>query len=589
MQNRIKYIVGPVFVALMLIALYALKTQKLDLYGTGDSEGSSKKLLFGVIDKTQSAGITFINYPPVVRENLKHVESFFRLGASVAVADFNKDGFQDFFVTSNRLDKPNALYQNTGNGSFLDVTSAVGLLDSGKKNPTARALFLDCNDDGWEELFVLSDCSRVFANREGSFEEITEQAFGASCIRGSVAANVIDYNNDKRLDLILGHYFKSSIFADAGPTKIMPSNYRDSNNQADLFVMKNKGQCRFAKVEHDIGIRSRGWNLAIGVHSLRNKILKDIWLSQDYGTDTLFVNNGDGTFDVDRETMNVSSSSRNSMNVDVAYLENTDQPFLQTSHIFNPQEKTGGNLLWKFLPDGSLKESAMKWKLNACGWSWGSKFIDVDNNGLLDLVTTNGFITNSSYDEYWFRIASLAGGIGSLMEDAKNWPPIGEMSFGGHQRDCIFYNYGEGNFHNVVERTAFDIEKNDGRALAIIDVQNNGNQALLVANQKGPLKLYQFQPLKRNNWIGFSLKGDKENRRGIGAQLRLQSENTVFRRELQPLNGFSSQSEARLHVGLGAISNIVSAEVIWPDGCKQQLLPAEVVLNQYNQVEKTCL
>jgi hypothetical protein len=157
------------------------------------------------------------------------------------------------------------------------------------------------------------------------------------------------------------------------------------------------------------------------------------------------------------------------------------------------------------------------------------------------------------------------------MEDARSWPPMADASMDGYQQKCVFWNRGD-RFENVVAGTGMKLDFSDGRGLAVIDYLNDGGSSLVASSVGQPARLYRDEPAPGNAWIGFRLRGTRSNRDAFGAEvtIRLRGGRTLAR-QLQPANGFQSQSDGRLHFGLGPAPAIESAAVRWPSGTRQEL------------------
>ena len=172
-----------------------------------------------------------------------------------------------------------------------------------------------------------------------------------------------------------------------------------------------------------------------------------------------------------------------------------------------------------------------------------------------------------------------------VTQDVVNWPPIGDASLGGYQNACVFYNDGKGRFENVVRSTGMGNDLSDERGIALIDFKNNGSQSLAIANQNQVMKFYEVIQRNDNRWIGFKLVGTKSNRDAFGAFMRVtMTDGSKLSRQLQTMNTYGSQSDSRLHFGLGIKSTIQSIFLRWPSGNVQEFSGDHFALNKYHLV-----
>jgi len=243
----------------------------------------------------------------------------------------------------------------------------------------------------------------------------------------------------------------------------------------------------------------------------------------------------------------------------------------------------GRNMLWKWLPPGGFADVAEVLDVAECGWSWGAKFLDLDNDGLQDLVVTNGYISASRERDYWYESGLMGSAAGRVAQDARNWPPMGDSSLGGYEKKCVYRNLGW-RFEDVTDKTDWALDRSDGRGLAAIDYLNNGSLSLIQASEGQPLRFYRNKQLNGNHWLGFTLTGTRSNRNAFGARVEVRLKDKTLTRELQPANGFMAQSDARLHFGLGPDPQVREIVIRWPSGTVQRL--RDLPLDRYHAVRE---
>jgi hypothetical protein len=182
----------------------------------------------------------------------------------------------------------------------------------------------------------------------------------------------------------------------------------------------------------------------------------------------------------------------------------------------------------------------------------------------MEIVALNGFVSAGPGD-YWFQLGTMATTPGIVIEDARNWPPIGNDSISGYERSRLFVKQGD-RYVDIAEEAGMS-DLYDGRGLCIADYDNDGLPELFVANQGAPFLLYKNYPQQRNHWLGLRLIGTaRSNRDAIGARVTVTAGGRRWVKWVDPGSGYASQSDRRLIFGLGALKSIDSIEIRWPDG-----------------------
>jgi hypothetical protein len=204
------------------------------------------------------------------------------------------------------------------------------------------------------------------------------------------------------------------------------------------------------------------------------------------------------------------------------------------------------------------------------GWTYGAQFADLNNDGWLDLVVVNGFVSGEDRQSYWYDYSKVATGHRSIIADADNWPALAGRSLSGYQRDLFHVNDGAG---GLVDASAAVVADSgfDGRGVAVADLWNRGMLDVIIANQRGPLQVLRNRVAPGRHWIGFDLRGTRSNRGAVGAELRLFWSGRTQRQQVEGGSGFAAQRDRRLHFGLGAATQVDSAVIRWPSGTRQVL------------------
>lgn len=505
--------------------------------------------------------------------------------ATVTVVDYDNDGWPDFYVNTTQLGGPGALFHNNHDGTFTDRAEAAGLARFGAKFQSLGAWFFDFDNDGFKDALILGVRAnpRLMRNDgQGKFKDMTEASalmVAPKEMEGAMLSSMvpafIDYDNDGFVDLILAAKWGDG----------MPNSLVDSNNGGPVMVFHNDGGKRFVPVPGNLGMNHVGFTRSIGVYDFRGTGRPDVWFANDFSPDKLYLNEGGSNFLNASASILTRNFSRNGMNADAADLDNDGHPVIYVSHIFQSFHRMAGNTLWKWIGGNSFQELSRERGVNRCGWSWGGKFVDLNNDGALDLVVGNGFISQNPNKNYWYFMSVMSASDRKLVQNPKNWPPIKDASLAGYQKACVYLNDGRGHFRNVVNLTSMADDLSDERGLALIDYMNDGSQSLIFANQNQPLKFYRVVQKNDNAWIGFKLRGTKSTRDALGARIQLRlGDGRVLTRQLQNTNGYGSQSDDRLHFGLGRSPSLAAVEVRWPSGLTQTFTKEKFALNRYHNL-----
>ncbi len=543
--------------------------------------GEQSPLNFQLLDESLASGIGAMPMQGSAGggEGAVYGDAMRRLkGAAIAVADVNNDGLQDIFLTYSifKDESANQLFINRGAGRFEDQTEAAGLA-----RLHGRGFFLDLTNSGHRDLVLLERCPRVYRN-DGKGHFLKDETVDLGCHCLVYGANALDVNEDGYIDLLLSPYA-------AACTESPNNRAQATNGGRPVFYESQKGAA-FKRVEPAGLAKSSGWTHAIGVADLDRSGRSDIWFATDYGSDRIFLSNGSKGF-VDVTSDNTDSAYQgNGMSAEVADIDNDGKPAVFVSHVFQRYYNVEGNALWKWRESQRFDEISVERGVDRCGFAWGAKFADLDNDGWQDLVVGNGFRTASAERNYFFANGTVDSGAKYMLRRSRMWPPIRDLSWSGFQSPCLFMNR-SGKFVDMAKFTDFSESfLSDNRGVATIDVENDGHLSLAFSSQNQPGQLFRNRPILNQAvpaWIGFRLIGRHANRDGFGAKVEVRFvDGRILTRELQPLNGYMTQSDSRIHFGLGDSPKIESVIVHWPAPrfAEQRVLSFQ--LNTYNEVEE---
>jgi len=519
-----------------------------------------------------ASGIDFVHQQATLDPKIANVAPHVgALGACVSVADVNNDGWPDLYFTTSRFGAPNALYLNEKDGTFRDIApdAGVAFVNRPGEGVSMGAVWGDYDNDGYEDLLVYKwGYLQLFHNLgNGHFEDVTEQA-GLKRWMNSNGAVWFDFDRDGLLDLYVTGYFRSDIdFWHLNSTRIMQQSWEFASNGGKNLLFKNLGNGHFKDVTDSLGVGSTRWTLAAAAADFNDDGWPDLYLANDYGPEELFLNHEGKRFELARAGLEDDSKSGMAVALGDVYNRGRLDAF-----VTNISERgflfQGNNLRINFLRELGRFDEVATGVVADAGWAWGARFGDLNNDGLLDLVIANGFISADSGRDYWYAMSKIAGAQGNIFEDAKNWPAIGTASLSGYERSRVLLNRGQAGFVDVAEQAGVT-DRLDGRAVAMADLFNTGSLDVIIANEKARALLYR-NGRGGGQWVEFKLVGTRSNRSAIGAEMTVEFGGVRQRQVVDGGSGFCSQNDRRLHFGLGN-NSLGRVTIRWPSGQEQVL------------------
>jgi len=321
----------------------------------------------------------------------------------------------------------------------------------------------------------------------------------------------------------------------------------DKTKTADLKI-RNLGDGRFEDVSERSGmLRARGtYGLGVSTLDFDADGWTDLYVANDSNPSTLYRNNRDGTFtDVAIEAgCAFSMDGKNQAGMGVAV---GDYDHSGTMDIFKSNFAGDTSTLYKNTGDGYCEDHtyAGGMGVNTRWLGWGAGFLDLDNDGWLDVFLTNGHV----YPEVW-----------QLPTEAAY-----------DQRKVVYRNLRDGRFEDVSERLGPPVSvPRPGRGSAFGDYDNDGDVDVLVSNVNAAPDLYRLDNRSSNHWLALKLVGTRSNRSAIGARVRCVTGEQTQTEEVRGGGSYISQNDLRVHFGLGAAARATLVEVRWPNGLVEQ-------------------
>ncbi len=548
-----------IFVTLLLLAF--------QLPGTlfAQSEAASVKATPSFSDIAEQRGVHF-------KGQAYHTSTKYLLetmGSGVAVFDYDNDGLLDiFFANGAPFTNPapkgtvpqksspadwNRLFHQKKDGSFEDVTERAGLKGVGYAMGTAVG---DYDNDGYEDLFVTSyGGNHLYHNNgNGTFTDVTvPSGTGGPTTPGqswSTSAMWVDLDNDGKLDLVVLRYVVWD-FED-----VWCGEHREGYRaycHPDIFPVirplayHNNGDGTFKEIGEAIGFKpGKGLGVALSDFDRDGKV--DLAVANDSMLEFLYHNKGDGTFEETGLTAEIAVDSDGrtyaGMGIDFQDYDNDGLPDLIITNLANQKYA-----LYRNNGDGSFTYDTYVSglaRMTLLHSGWGIHFLDYDNDGLKDLLVSQGH---------------------DLDTVQLNYPQL-------HYKEPMLLAHNEGNGKFVdVSRDAGAVFQQPwvGRGMAVGDLDNDGRLDAVVSTNDGPAHILHNETVSSNHWITLLLVGHTSNRDAIGAAVKITTVRGSQFLTVSTAGSYLSSSDKRLHFGVGSESTIKRIEIRWPSGKTQVL------------------
>ncbi|HXW08011.1 MAG TPA: CRTAC1 family protein [Vicinamibacterales bacterium] len=483
-------------------------------------------------------------------------------GCGAAALDYDGDGWLDVFLVNGSVlegfpkgqEPTSHLYRNKGDGTFEDVTERAGLRQSGWGQAACAG---DYDNDGHADLYVTYwGQSRLFRNKgNGTFEDATTRAglteprarWGAGCA-------FFDYDRDGRLDLLVANYIDLDLASTPVPSSGLcrykgipvacgPPGLPGGKN----LLYRNRGDGTFEDVSEKSGVSRAKGTYALGVSTLDfdDDGWVDVYVANDSNPSALYRNNADGTFtDIGINAgCAYSQDGKPQAGMGVAI---GDYDRNGTMDIFKTNFAGDTSTLYSNTGKGHCEDRtfAAGIGLNTRWLGWGVGFLDLDNDGWLDLFLVNGHV----YPEVE-RVRTEAG---------------------YKQRKVVYRNQANGRFADVTLQLGEPVTiPKAGRGAAFGDFDNDGDLDVVVNNVHDTPDFFRLDQSGEPHWIGVALVGTQSNRSAIGARVRLVTAGGVQVQEVRGGGSYYSQNDLRVLFGLGGLRAIDRLEVRWPNGLEE--------------------
>jgi hypothetical protein len=528
---------------------------------------------FSFVDVAKQSGLTTKTIYGGEHKNRYLLET---TGCGVAFYDFDHDDWLDLFlVNGTRLDgfpkgqEPiSRLFKNNRDGTFTDITAKSGMTRSGWGQGCCVG---DYDNDGLNDLFVSYYGQNILYKNhgDGTFTDVTAKAgLTQAKTRWNSGCAFLDYDKDGHLDLFVANYIDFDIKTAPLPeaagcaykgmqVACGPPGLDGGKN----ILYRNNGDGTFTDVSEKAGM----WNtigtygLSVTVADLDNDGWPDIYVANDSTAATYYQNQKDGTFkDVAVESgiaYSPDGKPQAGMGVSVGDFNRDGLLDIVKTNFAGDTDS-----LYQNLGDGTFEDHTYLSGLgiNTRYLGWGVGFVDLDNDGWLDIFISNGHV----YPE---------------VDGSKLDAPYAEHKY-------VYRNLRTGQFEEVTNIAGSGMtDAVPARGCAFGDYDNDGNMDIVVNCVNAVPQLLHCNASIERNWIKLRLIGKKSNRTGIGARITVtaatntQEKSGVGKQPLRQLEevrsggSYYSQNDLRIHFGLDQATKAEEVEIAWPSGAKDTL------------------
>ena len=520
-------------------------------------------------DVAKKAGLTMMNVFGGTDTKKYIIET---TGTGVAIFDYDNDGWPDIFIVNGTTLEgfpagkapSNHLYHNNHDGTFTDVTVKAGLSATGWGQGVCVG---DYDNDGWEDLYVTYyGKNRLYHNHNGVFTEVaqkagvagTGKAWGAGCAW-------VDYDRDGHLDLMIANYVdfdlstapapgdRPSCMWKGVPVMCGPRGLAPAKN----ILYRSRGDGTFEDVTRKAHIDQADghYSLSVSTFDFNDDGWPDIYVACDSTASILYRNNRDGTF---TDVAVTAGAAFNEDGREQAGMGSTIGDYNGDGRldIFKTNFSDDTSTLYRNNGDGTFDDVTSEAGLGLYTkyLGWGTMFLDVDNDGWPDLLLVNGHV----------------------------YPEVDKNNLGSNYEEprILYHNLGNGKFADISADAGPGITTHaSSRGLAVGDLWNDGKLSAVISNMNAPPSLLVNEAPSANHWLAIRTVGTKSNRDGIGARISVKVGARTLVDEVRSGSSYNSNSDMRVHFGLGSATKVDFVQIRWPSGLVERFenLPVDSI------------
>jgi hypothetical protein len=416
----------------------------------------------------------------------------------------------------------------------------------------------DYDNDGWEDLYVTYyGKNRLYHNQHGVFTEVADKAgvAGSGKAWGTGCA-FVDYDRDGHLDLVVANYVDFDLANAPAPGERPTCMWKGVAVMcgprglpgAKNILYHNRGDGTFEDVTAKAHIDRTDGHYAFSVSTLDfdEDGWPDIFVACDSTPSILYRNNHDGTL---TDVAVTAGAAFNEDGREQAGMGSTIADYNGDGHldIFKTNFSDDTSTLYKNNGDGTFTDAttAAGLGLYTQYLGWGTMFFDMDNDGWPDLLLVNGHV----------------------------YPEVDSQHLGSNYKEprILYHNNGDGTFSDISASAGAAITTPaSSRGMAMGDLWNDGRISAVINSMNAAPSLLVNQIRSANHWIAIHTVGTKSNRDGIGARIRVKTASRMLVDEVRSGSSYISNSDMRVHFGLGTATKVDWVEIRWPSGLMER-------------------
>lgn len=531
-------------------ALWLLKLAGLATLGDAESALAAEPIT--LIDHTQQSQLSFRHFDG----GGDHGYLVSLMGSGLALFDFDCDGRTDAFLLNGhelpQMSAPhashsNGLFRNIGQGQFAEVTMPSHTMS---REYGLGVSIGDIDNDGFPDVAIsnFGSVTLLKNNGDGTFTDQTVLAgLANSGVRFGAGVAFLDVENDGDLDLFVADYvdftFEQHERSKATTFPYPPGPEQFPHRHDRLFLNDGTGNFTDASIEAGISEYVRP-SMGVACSDFDLDGDTDIFVCCDARPNLFLVNDGTGHFTNEAELCAVAYPASGipvgSMGAEFGDIDNDGLEDLFVTS-YSAQLPVLFHCLGEFgFEDHTLRSrTGTEVKPHA---NWGSCLVDLNNDGLRDLMIANGH----------------------LLKNAKEIESLTDYRV----RNTLLTNLGAGRFESISNGAGSGLQLvSSSRGIAFDDLDSDGDLDGVVLNSNDVAHVLENRTATNHNWIEFILVGTRTNRDGIGARVTIGDDagQPIQSSERRSGRGYQSYYGSRIHFGIADVEQVSQVNIVWPN------------------------